>query len=172
MHFAPDRAIADLLATTPGIESVSADIDPEAADEQIDITDIPYPDGSFDLILLSHVLEHVPDDAAALSELHRVLRPGGRVLMQHPIDYERAETYEDFSIESPEERLRHFGQEDHVRIYGRDFPLRVKYAGFEVEMVRYGLELSSTLRARYAILDPEDSFRADDIYLCTKNSGE
>jgi SAM-dependent methyltransferase len=169
LHFAPDRSISDLLATFDGIDCVTADLDPGIAEQQIDITCIPYPAASFDLILLSHVLEHVPDDAKALAELHRVLRPGGRLVMQHPIDYQRPETYEDFSLQSAEERRAHFGQEDHVRLYGRDFPDRVRSAGFDVEMVRYGQALDPARRARYGLLDHESPFRADDIYLCTKS---
>jgi SAM-dependent methyltransferase len=168
LHFAPEPSVSAVLAALPQVDHTTADLDPGAADEQVDITDIPHADARFDLVLVSHVLEHVPQDAAALSELHRVLRPGGRVLLQHPIDYGRPQTYEDFSLRSAAERLAAFGQDDHVRVYGRDFRERVERAGFAVEIVRPGLALDPGLRSRYGILDPEASFRADDIYVCTK----
>ena len=87
---------------------------------EIDITDIPYADGSFDVILCSHVLEHIPDDRRAMRELRRVLAPRGWALLQVPIDHQRAVTFEDPSVTDPAERARLFGQHDHVRWYGRD----------------------------------------------------
>lgn len=49
-----------------------------------DITDIPVPDGSFDAILCTEVLEHVPDAVAALKEFTRILKPGGILLLTAP----------------------------------------------------------------------------------------
>jgi SAM-dependent methyltransferase len=108
---------------------------------------LDLPDASFDVVLCVHVLEHVPDDAAALRELHRILKPGGWGVIQVPIL--RETTDEDPSLTDPAERLRRFGQEDHVRIYGRDFAGRLEAAGFELdvqhfrppprEVARYGL---------------------------------
>lgn len=45
----------------------------------MDAQDIPYPDGSFDAVMANHMLYHMPDRAKAISELRRVLRPGGRL---------------------------------------------------------------------------------------------
>lgn len=50
-----------------------------------DVQNLTYADASFDLITHTEVLEHVPDDAAALAELHRVLRPGGLMLFTVPL---------------------------------------------------------------------------------------
>jgi ubiquinone/menaquinone biosynthesis C-methylase UbiE len=74
----------------------------------MDITDIKYPDHSFEVILCSHVLEHVPDDRKALREFYRVLSPGGWAMIQIPIS--DPVTFEDLTITDPEERLRLFGQ--------------------------------------------------------------
>src|SRR5258707_15185241 len=80
LHFAPEPGIERLLR--PQIRRyVSADIDPGVADVAVDITDMQFDDGTFDAAICSHVLEHVPDDAAAVSELYRVLRPGGWALV-------------------------------------------------------------------------------------------
>ena len=57
------------------------------ADIQIDLQDIDLPSGTLDLIITPHVLEHIPDTDLALSELHRVLRKGGRMYLQVPMCY-------------------------------------------------------------------------------------
>ena len=98
----------------------------------MDITDIPFEKDTFDFILCNHVLEHVPDDKLAMSELYRVMKKGGNGIFQVPIDYGRATTYEDWTITTPEERKKAFGQHDHVRWYGQDYKLRLHEAGFSV----------------------------------------
>jgi SAM-dependent methyltransferase len=111
---------------------VSADL--EAADVQVhmDVTDIPFADGSFDVVVCNHVLEHVDDDLKALSELRRVVRPGGWAMIQVPLDPARAGTVEDPTISDPKLREELFGQHDHVRAYGRDYVGRLERAGFAV----------------------------------------
>lgn len=102
------------------------------ADRHYDITVIPEPDATCDLILCYHILEHIPDDRAAMRELHRVLRPRGRVLIQTP--FSEHGMVEDSGVVSPEGRLARFGQEDHVRIYSLDgLVRRLEDAGFRVE---------------------------------------
>jgi SAM-dependent methyltransferase len=117
------------------------------------------PADSFDLILCSHVLEHVPDDRAAMSELRRVLSDGGRALVLVPYRPEVA-TYEDPSIESPLARMVAFGQQDHVRIYGNDLPDRLRDAGFEVDD-RTAAELFDAETVEGAELDP-----GEHLFLC------
>lgn len=134
LHIAPEASIAGRLRANDNIDYLSADLDGRHAMVSMDITDIRYPDDSFDVIYCSHVLEHVPDDVRAMREFRRVLRPGGMAVLQVPLG-DRDVTYEDWSIVTPAERLRAFGQIDHVRIYGRDFPGRLLSAGFEVEQV-------------------------------------
>jgi ubiquinone/menaquinone biosynthesis C-methylase UbiE len=99
-----------------------------------DITRIPFPENSFDVIYCSHVLEHVPDDRKAMREFLRILRIGGWALLQVPITGTR--TFEDPSITDPYERRRLFGQEDHVRRYGPDYKNRLEEAGFKVTSYR------------------------------------
>jgi SAM-dependent methyltransferase len=93
-----------------------------------------FADSSFDAVLCNHVLEHIPDDRAAISESHRVLRRGGWAIVMTPILVER--TYEDLTITDPAERRRRFGQEDHVRRYGWDYIGRLEDSGFAVEVIR------------------------------------
>src|SRR5581483_859007 len=49
-----------------------------------DAVHLPFPDGAFDRIIAAEVLEHIPPDAAAMSELARVLRPGGTMAVTVP----------------------------------------------------------------------------------------
>jgi SAM-dependent methyltransferase len=131
LHVAPEQGIErHLRASRPGY--VSADLF-KPADVKADIQDMPFEDASFDMILCSHVLEHVDDDRKAIREIRRVLAPGGAALIQVPEEEQLEHTFEDPSITSPEERFEKFGQEDHVRLYGRDFTRRLEEAGFTVE---------------------------------------
>jgi len=92
---------------------------------------LPFDDASFDLVICSHVLEHVTDDRRALAEFARVVSQRGEVLLLTPLNHDLAKTLEDASA-APLERLARFGQEDHVRIYGRDLPARIEAAGLQV----------------------------------------
>ena len=96
----------------------------------MDITGIGYDDNTFDLIICNHVLEHVSDDRKAMSELFRVLRPGGTAILQVPISKTLEQTFEDPLVTDPSERERLFGQWDHCRVYGQDFGRRLEEEGF------------------------------------------
>ena len=170
LHFAPEPSIAAAIEAMPGVEYLSADIEPGVAMEVVDITDIPHPEGSFDAVICSHVLEHVPDDGRAMGEVFRVLGPGGRAYFMQPVDFERAETYEDPSIVTPEARLRAFNQHNHVRVYGCDIRERLAGAGFEVTERRYTEELDPADRARYALLDGDATEREDVVFVAVKPS--
>ena len=137
LDFSPSRALYRALRDWPGIRYVASDFAGEfLADEHYDITKIAAPDDWFDLIVCYHVLEHVEDDRAAMAEMLRVLRPGGRCLIQTP--FKAGAIYEDPSVIAPEERRRHFGQEDHVRTYSVEgLADRLTSAGFRVTVMRY-----------------------------------
>ena len=96
-------------------------------------------------------MEHVKDDLQCMKELYRIMKPGGWGIMQVPIDSSRNETYEDWSITSPEEREKHFWQKDHVRLYGLNYPRRLAEAGFEVEVVDFSTEMPAAQFERYRI---------------------
>jgi SAM-dependent methyltransferase len=131
LHFAPEQAIKRLIENLSPRNYVTADLQPERGDIILSIEDIKMPD-SFDLIIVSHILEHV-DDRAALRELYAAVKPGGVAIIMVPIVEGWAETYENERVTTETERLRHFGQEDHVRLYGRDLRERIRDAGFVLE---------------------------------------
>lgn len=137
LHFSPPRALADRLRGASLGQYVTTDFENEfLADERYDITKIDLPDDSFDLIICYHVLEHIPDDRAAMAELYRVLAPGGLGLIQTP--FREGETYEDPTITDAAGRLAAFGQEDHVRVYSvAGLSERLRAAGLTVEPRRY-----------------------------------
>jgi SAM-dependent methyltransferase len=139
LHLAPEwclRRRLEPLAAERGLRYLTGDLDPAGVDLQLDLTALDLPDGAFDAVICSHVLEHVADDGVAMRELRRVVAPGGWCLVMVPLDLARAQTYEDPSIVDPQDRLRAFWQHDHVRLYAPDVADRLAAAGFSVETVR------------------------------------
>jgi len=133
LHVAPSLALRRKLASLPNLDNVTADLADPSVDVRVDVTDIPYDDGTFDVILCAHVLEHVADDSTAIRELFRVLRPGGWAFLAVPIDDRLRKTLEGPAHLSPEERRKLYWQEDHIRLYGLDYGERLRQAGFVVE---------------------------------------
>jgi SAM-dependent methyltransferase len=151
LHVAPEASFQARLRAIPGLRYASADLASRLAGVRADVQRLPFADGAFDALFCHHVLEHVPDDRAAMRELLRVLRPGGWALLQSPIRSRQAETDEDASVVDPRERERRFGQRDHVRLYGRDYADRLRSAGFVVEPDRFYHSLPPELRERYGL---------------------
>jgi SAM-dependent methyltransferase len=137
VEFAPGDALQKKLRRYPFIAYRSADLSRKTVDENVDMTQmVRYGDASIDIILCSHVLEHIPEDRKAMSEIRRVLRPDGFALILVPLVVGVDVTHEDPSIESEAGRWKYFGMGDHVRQYGkRDFLARLKGAGLRVEQL-------------------------------------
>lgn len=133
LHFAPEQGLEKWLRSIDGLTLITTDLMDPKVDIQADICDLPFEDNEFRIIYCSNVLEHIPDDAKAMSELMRVLQPGGLAIIQVPVKGQT--TYEDPSITEPEDRDKHFGQPDHVRYYGEDISERLEATGFNVEPV-------------------------------------
>jgi SAM-dependent methyltransferase len=133
LHIAPEACFERELRARLGTGYLTADLR-RAAMVRMDITDIQYPDESFDVVLCSHVLEHVPEDRRALGELFRVTRRGGWALLLVPLRGDV--TFEDAAIDDPAARMRAFGHDDHVRWPGLDYAERMREAGFDVDVVR------------------------------------
>ena len=162
LHFAPEPGIRRRLASVRHLHYVTTDLHDPGVSVRADITALPFPDGRFDAVLCSHVLEHVPDDVRAMGELVRVLRPGGWAIVLVPLDLDRAQTLEDPAIDSPEARRVAYWQHDHVRLYGRDFGDRLGAAGFHVEVDPFVRRLGPEAIERYGL------FPREDVYLCRR----
>jgi SAM-dependent methyltransferase len=136
IEFAPAHALHRMIRTYRFIEYRSADLLSNRVDDHVDLADCPYADGSVDVFLCSHVLEHINDDRKAMRELHRILAAGGFGIVLVPLFAGVEETHEDPAITSLEDRAKYFGAGDHVRQYGkRDFIARLTAAGFRVEQL-------------------------------------
>lgn len=163
LHLAPEKPLSDIFIKHKNIDYLTADLNPEQVMVKMDITAIQFPDNTFDAILCNHVLEHIPDDRQAMKELFRVLKPGGWAILQVPVSKVLEQTYEDFTITSPLEREKHFGQKDHVRIYGNDYPQRLKGAGFIVEPYHWTMDSGFRNKPNRFCLNQDES-----VFYCTK----
>lgn len=163
LHIAPEACFIKRFDKMANIDYITADLESPLAKVKMDVHDIPFDEGTFDVAFCNHVMEHVDDDIKAMSEIHRVLKPGGWAIIQVPFMAEGLEvTHEDASITSPAERFKVFGQEDHVRMYGSDYGLRLQQAGFDVVEDDYVMHLDKTLVEKYALPSQEI------VYLCKK----
>jgi len=161
LHVAPEPCLESRFRRALGDDYITADLFNPGAMVKMDITDIQYPEESFDIVYCSHVLEHVPDDRKAIREFRRVLKRDGWAILLVPTSANK--TFEDPSIVDPQERLKAFGQEDHVRTYGPDYVDRLREAGFRVSVTRVA-DLVTEQEAILMGLTPASG----DIYFCTK----
>lgn len=164
LHVAPEPCFERIFKKHLGQGYISADIQNPRARVKLDITDIHFPNEKFDVIYCSHVLEHVVEDKKALKEFNRVLKSDGYAILLVPIQPGLKRTFEDQSVTDPAERLRLFGQEDHVRRYGQDFVERIHEANFSVKVIKPADFLSEN-EIELMRIEP-----TDQIYYCTKNS--
>lgn len=153
LHIAPEVSLMRHLKPLYGNSGnyITADLESPLADLHFDVQQIPLSDGSVEVVICNHLLEHVEDDRVALKELHRVLCHGGWGILLVPEDRSRATTFEDDSVTDREERTRLFGQYDHRRVYGRDYDDRLRSAGFRVERIPCSDIATATERKLYAI---------------------
>ncbi len=162
LNIAPDYAIQNKLKKLSGVNYISIDLKSRLAMQKADLTNLPFDEKTFDAVLCYHVLEHIEDDKKAISEIHRVLKPGGWAILQTPFERDRQKTFEDLTIKSKEERKMLFGQEDHVRIYGRDYVERLTKAGFEVGEDRF-VDRFNEIEKKKLALDEDET-----IIFCKK----
>ena len=160
LHFAPEWALRRRFSELPGLRYVTADLLDPDVDIRLDLTALELPDASYEAVVCSHVLEHVPDDRAAMRELRRVLAPGGWCLIMVPLDLGRKHTLEDPSVRSAEQRERVYWQHDHVRLYAADIGERLRDAGFTVECAAPAATFGAALMERCRLLEN------DYVWLC------
>jgi SAM-dependent methyltransferase len=161
LHIAPEVCLMRHFEGLLGENYITADLESPLAKVKMDIRNIPFGENEFDVIFCNHLLEHVWEDVAAMKEMYRVMRGGGWGIMMHPVNLERAVTWEDLSIDTPEKRYAAFGQYDHVREYGRDFADRLRSVGFTVEENDYVTRFSPSEVEKYAL-------RSEIVYVVRK----
>jgi len=157
LHFAPEACLRARIGPMLGDRYVSTDLRRTDVTTQQDITKMTFENDEFSTVICSHVLEHIPDDRQALAELARILRPGGFLIVQVPLNLE-SPTDEDPTVVSPEERKRRWGEPDHLRMYGLDVADRIRAAGFDVEVLRCGALFEGSLRDHYGLDQKEVVF--------------
>lgn len=159
LHIAPEPCFMKRFEAYHKDKYITADIESPLAKVKMDIHQIPFPEDSFDVVLCNHVLEHVKDDILAMSEINRVLRPGGWAIMQIPFFSPVPEkTFEDNSITDPQEREKAFGQSDHVRKYGNDYIERIARSGLIAEKNTYAKSLLIDQAERFGVQPNEIIF--------------
>ncbi len=162
LHVAPELCFMKRFEKMEHLDYITGDIESPLAKVKMDVHDIPFDENTFDVLFCNHVLEHVEDDKKVMGEFIRVLKPGGWAILQSPIDYSYETTYEDDSITDPREREKAFGQDDHVRMYGRDYDKQLEAGGFKVTIVNMMEILGEEKFNRYALPGQEM------LYFCEK----
>ena len=162
LHIAPEQPLYKKFKQFKHWEYKTCDLNSPLAEIKADICNLPFENNSFDLVLCNHVLEHVLNDKLAIRELFRVLKKGGVLIAQVPLDLNRKMTFEDPSIIDKAERKKVFGQYDHVRIYGKDYFDLLDSAGFESHCISFTEKLSKHEIKKF-------SLQTDHIPLAYKN---
>jgi SAM-dependent methyltransferase len=162
LHIAPEYCFIDRFEKMKNLDYITADIESPLAKVKMDIHEIPFEANTFDVAFCNHVMEHVEDYHKAMSELYRVLKPNGWAIIQSPQDLTKATTFEDSTITDPAERERVFWQNDHLRLFGRDYGHELEKAGFKVTEDDFVMQLPNNQAVRYAL--PQGEI----IYFCRK----
>lgn len=166
LHIAPEACFIPRFETMHQRDYITADIESPLAKVKMDIHRMPFDDNMFDAVLCNHVLEHVTNDILAMREIFRVLKPGGFAILQVPFFHPIPEhTIADPSITDRRTREKLFGQDDHVRRYGRDYPQRIAQAGLTPVEDDFVNSFSAEQRYRYGLADGEI------IYIGVKGRG-
>lgn len=161
LHIAPERCFIRRFERLLRDNYITADLESPLAKVHMDVQAIPFGNDEFDTIFCNHILEHVKDDRRAMHEMLRVMKPGGWGIMLSPVTPNLKTTYEDPSITTPEGRAAAFGQHDHVREYGADYPQRLTEAGFHVSAIDYIEKFTPEEASRYGL-------KGEVIYLVEK----
>lgn len=159
LHISPNRQLANLLKSKYSdryeVGAINVDAFREYHPILLDVQNLPMTDSTYGLVICNHVLEHVKEDQSAMKEIYRVLKPGGHAILQVPLAENLEKSIEELTVKSRKERKREHGQEDHLRLYGKDYFERLKNVGFKItrddprlnnwltenEMERHGLDL-------------------------------
>ena len=122
LHFAPEGFLRDVFGRQFG-QYETADLSMEGVDYNVDLQQLPFADATYDVVFASHVLEHIPNDDKAISEIRRVVKPNGMAILPVPlvaertIEYPAPNPYESGHVRAPgfdyfERYERYFGKID------------------------------------------------------------
>ena len=162
LHIAPEYCFIKIFKKMKNIDYTTGDLISPWADVKMDVHNIPFDKETFDVVICNHVLEHVEDDNKVMQEFFRVMKPGGWGIFQVPIDRKNPKTEEDKNITDPKERERLYWQNDHLRLYGRDYGKKLSSVGFNVVESNFVNNLDPKLVERYALP------KGEIIYWCKK----
>jgi SAM-dependent methyltransferase len=151
LHIAPEQCFEERFRNLANLEYITADLESPLADYKCNVQELPFAENEFDMVICNHVLEHVDDDTRAMSEILRVMKPGAEAIILVPVDFTREITYEDQNIQTAKERKEHFGQYDHQRVYGLDFPKRLKNIGYLIPDTNFIDEVLPEKKIRYRL---------------------
>lgn len=151
LHVAPEQVFYQKFKTFSHWEYTTTDLHSPLAEIKADLCELPFQDNYYDLILCNHVLEHIPEDQKAMQEMYRVLKQGGTLIAQVPLEENRTQTLEDNSITDKATRTEIFGQYDHVRIYGTDYYTRLESVGFDSHAIDFLKKLTSQEKQKFAL---------------------
>lgn len=158
LHFAPEKRLARRIAACEPGRYVRCDLYPQSDDViRVDMLAMQFAAGSFDGVIANHVLEHVADDLKALAEIKRVLRPGGMAILQTPFSRKLQRTWSDPGIDDAPARTQAYGQDDHVRLYGRDIFERFASVGLRSGVAQHA-ELLADCDPAEAGVNPSEPF--------------
>jgi len=161
LHIAPEACFIPRFQKIHQEQYITADLESPLAKVKMDIHHIPFQENYFDVVLCNHVLEHVADDIQAMKEIARVLKPGGFAILQvpffHPV---QDKTFSDPLITDRKVREKMFGQDDHVRKYGKDYPRRIEQAGLSAIEDDFVNTLSEAQRQKFGLVKGEIIFKA------------
>jgi SAM-dependent methyltransferase len=162
LHVAPEPLLMRRFRKCTNLFYLTGDLKSPRADVKLDLTALPFADGTFDFVIDNHVLEHIPDDHMAMMEIYRVLKKEtGIAILQVPISLNLDCTFEDHTIVTDEDRLRVFGQKDHIRIYGKDYTERLANAGFKIKVFDWKTDNNLfSVNNRYGLIENETLFVA------------
>jgi SAM-dependent methyltransferase len=134
LEIAPSNAIRNKLLSEK-YNYRCCDLYMPGVDDVCDITNMTcYEDAAFDVVICSHVLEHIHDDDRAVAEIARILKPKGKALILVPIPLGLENNLYDPSLIDPAERIKYYGQNDHVRMYSKNGLVKlISNAGLKVE---------------------------------------
>ena len=133
-HFIKNKATVTTADLLPGFYKTI-----DGLVQKQDATHFSFNNDRFDMVIANHILEHIPDDRKALSEIFRVLKPNGKAILQVPYSEMLEKTIEDPLIKDTARQSYLYGQKDHVRIYAfHDYLQRLEQAGFEIEVISFG----------------------------------